>query len=414
MRIEDLRTVQNKNRVRVAATVIWEDCDRPTQEFYFETDEEFARDLSCNPHAFLVACIMPAMRHGEERLSIDAEICPELRHNLITAMRLICHWYDWYGPDRELVRIETKGMSDGRSTPTQERAAFFFSGGIDSLATLRANRLNFPLEHPSSFKDGLVVHGIQPEIDNLFEHVMSSLSFIAKEACITLVPVSTNIRYLYDNWAFWLDEFEGAVFSAVANALSHRITSVTIASSFNVSNLHPHGSHPLLDPQYSSSDLRIRHDDVTISRLDKTKLVADWDVALQRIRVCNRPEPPKNLNCGKCEKCVRTMLALLALDAIDRTRSFPANDVSEELIRSMEELDDTTYPFYPELIGPLAEIGRHDLTRAIESKIALYFLPEWKKNLKKKFRKTLTEPISRLDKTYLNGNLKRFKELLYG
>lgn len=66
MKIENLKSEKNADLARVAATITWENCDRPTQEIYFETTEAFAQDLTCNPHAFLVACIMPAMRHGEK------------------------------------------------------------------------------------------------------------------------------------------------------------------------------------------------------------------------------------------------------------------------------------------------------------------------------------------------------------
>jgi hypothetical protein len=65
MKIKDLRSEKSLNRVRVAATVTWEDCDRSVQEIYFDTVEEFSKDISCNPHAFLFACIMPAFRHGK-------------------------------------------------------------------------------------------------------------------------------------------------------------------------------------------------------------------------------------------------------------------------------------------------------------------------------------------------------------
>lgn len=66
MKIENLRLENHNDLARAAATVVWEDCDRPTQEIYFQTTKEFAQDLSCNPHAFLVSCIMPAMHHGEK------------------------------------------------------------------------------------------------------------------------------------------------------------------------------------------------------------------------------------------------------------------------------------------------------------------------------------------------------------
>ena len=86
MRIENLRLETNQSKARAMATVVWEDCDRPTRDVYFEVDDTFAHDLACNPHAFLVGSIIPAMHHGEGRISIDEEICPELRNGLVTAM----------------------------------------------------------------------------------------------------------------------------------------------------------------------------------------------------------------------------------------------------------------------------------------------------------------------------------------
>jgi hypothetical protein len=103
------------------------------------------------------------------------------------------------------------------------------------------------------------------------------------------------------------------------------------------------------------------------------------------------------------------MLALLALGALERTQSFPVNDVSEELITSMGELNDTTYPFYPELIAPLAEKGRYDLARAIERKIASYQTPRWRKE----WERRLLWPIAELDKRYLKGSIKKVKQALY-
>jgi hypothetical protein len=367
---------------------------------YFETDEAFAEGLSCNPHAFLVGCVIPAMHYGEERVFIDAEICPELRDGLITAMSLLRHWC--YDPGRPLVRIEAGTRSDLPTPRTPERAGFFFSGGIDSFATLRANRLNFPLEHPWSIKDGLLVYGLELDAPEAFGHVVHSLSEVAREAGITLVPVYTNLYLNYrqedarDGFDFWTDEFEAAAFSAIAHALSRRLSVVSLASSFDIPHLHPHGSHPLLDPNYSSSDLRIRHDGVALSRFAKTKLVAGWDVALRHLRVCNlyKRYQADRLNCGRCEKCIRTMLALLALGVLDQTRAFPTQDVLEGQVCSVNR---TTAPFYEELLGPLGERGRHDLVRAIEHRLAEYHGRG----------PGLRTKVKRFGRKYLNGSLKR-------
>ena len=413
MKIEEFRSEQENNRAKIAATVVWENCDRPVQELYFETDEEFAGDISCNPHAFLVACIMPAMRFGEKRLFIDAEICPELKDGLITNMGLISNWYDWYVPERDIIRIEAKTQSRALYSAKSPRAAFLFSGGVDSLATLRANRINYPLEHPGSIKDGLLVYGLEVNKPKNFDYVMNSVSVLAQDTDVTLIPVYTNIRSLGQEknsefWDdFWVNEFMGATFSAIAHVFSRRITSLSINSCHDIPNLMPYGSHPLINPNYSSSDMRIRHEGIHLSRYEKTKIISDWDLALQHLRVCNKTEyyQADTLNCGKCEKCVRTMLSLLALGVLKKSSAFPVNDVSEELIEEAVQLGANTIPLYSELLAPLSEIGRNDLVRAIERKITSFPRLEFKK----KWKKRTIDPIARFDKEYLNGSIKKIK-----
>jgi hypothetical protein len=410
MKIEGLRSEKNGDRVRVAATVSWEDCDRPTHEVYFETEEAFAEGLSCNPHAFLMGCAIPAMHYGEERLFIDAEICPELRDGLMTAMSWLRHWF--YEPDRALVRIEAKTRSSLPTPRTPERAGFFFSGGIDSFATLRANRLNFPPEHPWSIKDGLLVYGLELDTPEAFKCVLDLLSPTALDLGITLVPVYTNLYLIYrpedaaNDFSFWTKEFQGAALAAVAHAFAQRLTVVSIAASDDIVNLYPYGSHPVLDPNYSSVDLRVRHDGVALSRLAKTRLVAEWDVALQHLRVCNRFQlyQPDRLNCGQCEKCVRTMLGLVVLGVLDQTCAFPTDDVSAELVQAVVHLSRDTVHYYRELIAPLAEKHRHDLVRVIEHKMAEY-------HRRPKMANWITS-IRQFDQQYLNGNLVRVKRLV--
>ena len=93
MQIRDLKRNCGEGRARVSATVVWEDCDRPVQEVFFETDERFAESLTCNPHAFLVGCAIPAMHYGEKRVFMDAEVCPEFKAGLNTAMNYIQSWF---------------------------------------------------------------------------------------------------------------------------------------------------------------------------------------------------------------------------------------------------------------------------------------------------------------------------------
>jgi hypothetical protein len=388
----------------------WEDCDRPTHDIYFETDEAFADSLSCNPDAFLVASIIPAMHYGEKRVFIDEEICPELKDGLYTAMGWLRHWF--YSPDIERVKIEARARKALLYPEKQNRAGFFFSGGVDSFATLRANRLNFPLEHPWSIRDGLIVYGLELDDTKAFGHVLNRLLGVQQETGITLIPVYTNLYLNYrqedaaNNWSFWYREFMGAALAAVAHAFSKRLSVVSIATNYDIPNQRPHASHPLVDINYSSSDLRIRDDGLSLSRAAKTKLFANWDIAIQNLRVCNQYKQykPEMLNCGKCEKCMRTILALLAYGVLDRSDAFPMKDISVQNVSAIS-LTKPTYPLYAELIGPLRNRGRDDLAKAIEHKLKGFHKLQKIENIKQK--------IKQIDSKYFNSSLIKFKRLIF-
>jgi hypothetical protein len=372
LRIENLRSERYNSLVRVAASVVWEDAHRPAQEIYVATEEAFGRDLAANADAFTVAGIMPALIHGERRLAVDGSICPELKEGLATAMRLIHHWY---GLHRDPLLLEV-GVRPTALTLPHQRAGVFFSGGVDCLAAVRANRLHVPLSHSASLKDGIVVDGLSPFHLRPSGHTWAAMSEVAREVGITLIPAYTNFRQLDRSYLFWRDQFQAAVFSAVGHAFARRLSVLSLSSSRDITHLHPHGSHPLLDPNYSSSELRIFHGSLTMSRLQKTKLVAEWEVALHNLRVCIAPRrvPPGQLNCGTCEKCVRTMLTLAAIGALDRASTFPGHRLSPDLVRARVHVDHTTHPFYEELVEALAGAGQPQLERAVRHKLREYRL----------------------------------------
>ena len=373
MRISNLTLTQGKKRVRVSATVTWEDCDQPTREIFIETEEEFGDDISCNPHAFLVGCIIPAIHFGEQRIHIDDEIGPGLKEGLQTVMAVMKEWS--HGEYRPL-RIEAKIRFSAPNIQKQRRAGLFLSGGIDSLAALRANKQNYPEEHPGSIKDCLIVHGfdIGGVVErgmkyHVFDRARAALSAVANDAHVTLIPVYTNIRHLCDERDLWLDKFFGAVLASVGHAFASRLHLAYIASSYDIPNLVPCGSHPLLDPEYSSFDLRIKLSGLSLSRMEKLKLVADWDVAFQNFRVC-LANVADRLNCGRCEKCVRTMTELVAIGALDKTQAFVENDVSPDLFSGFKITIRHREPFYQELLPLLKERGRDDLVQTIKSMLA--------------------------------------------
>lgn len=406
MKIQNFSLKNTDERARASAVVSWEDCDRQSQEIYFETDQLFAEDLACNPNAFLMACVIPAMRHGEKRILIDAEILPEMIEGLTMAMGFIRQW--WYQQDHPIVRIEANSYASGSIDQNlQQRAGMFFSGGVDSLAALRLNRLNFHSDHPWSIKDGFIVYGLETDSVDSFSYVMEALRLVEKDAGITLIPVYTNVRYLDEDWMFWERQFHDAVFSSVAHVFARRFSTIFLASTYDIPNLVPCGAHPLLDVGYTNSEVQIRQTGINMSRIEKIRLIADWDVALKTMRVCNQSHlyQKGQLNCGQCRKCILTMLALLALGRLDDAAAFRNRYVSADFLKSNLEVYKTTVCWWEESAEALGQIGRNDLVQVIEQKIKRYRIQELKGRLKAEF----FSMAKLIDSNLLDGRLRRLK-----
>jgi hypothetical protein len=396
MRIEGLTDQSDHGCSRIVASIIWEDSRRPPQEVYFEVGRGGPR-LSCTSDAFLTAATLPAFWHGETRLRVDAEVCPELWSGLQKAMGVIRHWYSLARPP---LKLEARGPRFPRSPRTPERAGFFFTGGIDSLATLQANKRTFPPEHPGYIRDGILVFGLEVEDRAAFEHVVGQLTPLAQDAGVEILVVDSNERQLDPDWDFWSDVFEGAVLAAVAHALAGRLTVASIGASYDIPNLHPHASHPMLDSLYSSFDMRISHDGAALSRVEKTRLVAGWEPGLRHLHVCNdtRAYSATRLNCGQCEKCLRTMLALLAVGALDRATAFPSVEITEGMVRDIARLYRKNFWFWAELIEPLERAGRPDLARG-----ARYVLDRYHREL------GWHGAVRRFDRLHLNSGLQALR-----
>ena len=402
MKLENFRIEKTEQLTKAVSTVIWEKSDRPNTEIYFGAPLKFTNDIDCDPHAFLVACIMTALRFGEERIYMDVEICPELVKGLET---VIAWMRNWYGGNRQRVRIEAKPLPTVPQPRSPETAGFFFSGGGDSLATLRNNRLHFPKTHPGYIRDGFMIYGIEgyESIDaegqlEAFNLHLEAINNVAKEADIELVPVYTNVKSLEEDWEFWRNEFQGAVLAAVGHIFSKRVTKVSIGSTYDIANLEPWGSHPVIDANFSSSYLRIHHDGQALSRLDKVKLISDWQTALDNVKVCFT-NSPHQLNCGICEKCVRTRTALIAIGKLDQATAFKPEEIDEGLLGRRAHIDDAyVESCYLELINPLMAQGREDLVRGIKTAVNRYH------------EKDIRGLIKRADRQLLGGHLMAWNE----
>jgi hypothetical protein len=375
VRIDNLVRENRENRCRVAADITWEDSDVPAGTLFFETSDSISADVRLAPDAFLVAALPAAMWTGEKRIRIEGEVCTRLRDSLPGAMALFEAWYDRCGP----LEMEPMGgyrATKGRST---SRTAAFLTGGVDSLALLRANSLDYGPDHRGSIRECLFLHGLNifdfDESDlatrrlATFEQHLDLLRPLAESVGATMLPVYTNARAIYPSYESFQRAGGAAATVAAAHVLIDRMTDVWLASEATGPEPYPVAYHPQLVNQYSSASLEVHLGLPAASRLENTQLVAEWDVALATLLVCPMPDLDayEGLNCGRCEKCVRTMLALLVLGKLAEAHTFPFNDVTPDMLEPISFNRVKALSYYAECVGPLEAMGRDDLSASLRN-----------------------------------------------
>ncbi len=371
MRIFDIGTKSYNDIKRVEAKVEWEETDRSPFQWYVETDKKYQPDFWPNPNAWLLGSILPAWHAREKRVQVEGMLCPILLAKLKIALSILERWYPEMGPTPAIE--STEGIRAYRETAHAESASLL-TCGVDSMATLCWNRKFIPLDNPRSIKGVFFVEFIEnPSMeDNLPNDILlrrKLVKRVAESIGVDAIRVKTNIWELDGDGWFYTYKWHGAALSAMAHFFSKRFNRTYLATSIYQDILfRPWGSHPLLDPCYSSGDMEIEHDGRHLFRYEKIALIADWTVGLRNILVC-QGEPSTEMNCGACMKCLFTMAALVALGKLDKAETFPYNDITPDLLNTLIDYD-LIYRIYQvefleSLIPALTGRGRVDLVSVI-------------------------------------------------
>ncbi|HET9470920.1 MAG TPA: hypothetical protein VFO24_07420, partial [Usitatibacter sp.] len=316
MKIVGIRTQAGTFGSRFAAEVVWEDSDRPSVEIWWDLDEALARDAFPDPNAFLAAAFGPALRHGERRIAIEGALCPVLGAGLRAVGGTIRSWDRSRAP---LPRIEPDGGWRAAHRAANPAAAAYLTGGVDSIHLLSANRRDFPADHPARFSCALWIRGLDypgaeesPWAVSQYARLDAPLREIADDLGVPLARITTNLRRLDPDLAFFAHRYLGAALLAGAHLLTRRFTTVALASSWPAEHLVPWGTHPLLDVNFGSAALEVRHEALGLRRLDKLKALRECPRALDRLISCSDAPAGAAINCGRCTKCVRTLVEMEA------------------------------------------------------------------------------------------------------
>jgi hypothetical protein len=328
--------------------------------------------LEADPNGFLLGAFLPAWTAGESRIRIEGPICPVLSANLTVAASVLRTWY------RDLPAPPAIECDYEYRTPGTRTGAFL-SGGVDSLAMLRGLTSRKPAGHPDRPTAAIVVDyqymgGVsRAETDARFARSTATSREICADIGLDVIPVRSNFCQLNGGMDFWMRRYHGAFLASMAHFLGRDFRLFYIAATYTAAHMAPWGSHPQLDPLYSSQHVRISHDGIELSRLDKVMALRDWPAALDRMYVCISGTS-NGVNCGRCEKCVRTRLHLLVAGVLTEAGAFGGADLSERDIRAVRIRTEYKRACFEETLPALRRLGRHDLASAVEHIVNDYVL----------------------------------------
>jgi hypothetical protein len=361
MRIFDIRSSFDNGAASLTARVLPKDADAPLELWC--RAEGCGGPLGGLGDALAVGLLTPAM-FEREALIVDAPLSKPLLDNLARAQEILSCWFDYLSA----IAVSASGIDDQIcATPSGMGVGCFFTGGVDSWYSL--------LKNEPRITHLVLVRGFDIGLDNeaLWRKTHATVAFVAQRLGKRLIACETNLREIADKrralWGrrhdgdFWGQCLHGAALASVGLMLRHDINEMIIGATHSYRQIRPWGSSPLLDPLWSSGPVRVMHDGCEAGRIEKTRAIAQCDLALETLRVCYHDSGA--YNCGRCEKCVRTMLALRTCGALDRARTFPEG-LSLSRVRQMLVPDHVRY-HYDLLIAAGRRFGDDQLVRAVQA-----------------------------------------------
>jgi len=200
--------------------------------------------------------------------------------------------------------------------------------------------------------------------------VDAELRQIAQESGIDYFRARTNLREVFGKQVSWGFLTHGSVLASIGLVLSPVIESLRIPSTHLIGTDIAWGSHPSLDPLWSTDRLTVIHDGADASRVEKTRRVADEPLAQEHLRVCFMQF--RRLNCSRCVKCMRTMATLTFLNRLDAFPTF-RGPVDLDRLQAKELRTPNDVIQMKDVLALGATVAGHDdLKDAIQSMLTAY------------------------------------------
>ncbi|WP_151777270.1 hypothetical protein [Acinetobacter brisouii] len=265
--------------------------------------------FSCHDYA-LWAILPLAMKNGDH-----IEIHEPISKRAYDSVKKIANiWYFWIPNFYKKINITAHNIIESNSFEKNNKNLMCFSGGIDSTYSA------FKLQQDNIKNvDSLTVHGMDYKFKDTskFDQLMEKTKKLRNSVFTNSHFVKTNIYAIYSqhkcNPSFTHVTHIFSLFASLS--IFEGYEQYLIASDDRLDQqflIHPYGSNSASNRlmKNSTGNLVTLDDDVT--RLEKTKYLAENEFDLNSLSVCGNAKA-RPYNCGICVKCLRTKSMLLAI-----------------------------------------------------------------------------------------------------
>lgn len=311
--------------------------------------------LTRSPEAFAAAFLLAAAMEGRA-LTVETGLNADFIEACRRVMGVSASWWSHPSPVPGPVSARPAESADGAAASS---LTLCFSGGVDSFYSLNRFR-----------PDRLVMAtGYDIPLENIpaWRSAETAAAHAASAAGIPIDFIRSNLRehplIRRHSW----ERIHGGALIALGLLLRKTSGSLGISASYPLHGLHPWGTHPELDPLWSTGELAVRHLGADLDRVGKIRAVGVHPVFLENLRVCWEA-PTAAGNCGRCEKCLRNRLVFSQVFPGVPCPAFPP---VETLVADLDAMPKLPRPDLPViyrryLAGPADDPVRLAVKRLIE------------------------------------------------
>ena len=275
---------------------------------YFVTQEA---QLEPNIEAFIALALLPAMKKRIRVIEAEGIISQRFLEGTERFQQVFKSWKPNYG-HVEICNVQVQPRVRNKSG----KVGVFFSGGMDSYYSFLTH-----LEEISAFIH-IAGFDIPLQEKSMRNRVAENCRSIGQQFGKQAIILETNAKQFIESFVTW-SYSHGSVIGGAGLLFMPEFERLYIAGTGGgPADREPFGSHPDLDPNWSTETLEFVHE-MGANKIEKCYFIGQYEVALQTLRVCLR-FPKTGLNCGQCEKCLRSQVYLQAAGAAEHCTAFPA------------------------------------------------------------------------------------------